>query len=254
MKVIGLIPARMGSSRLPGKPLAMIKGRPMIEHVYERAKLYSGWDRLALTTCDKEIQDFGLEQNWDVVMTSDRHTRCLDRIAEAAPVIEPELDDNDIVVCVQGDEPMLYPDMMDAIIQPLKDEADVNCTVLAMDIIDEAEWKHRDVVKLVHNLKGDVLYTSRSPIPHADEFSTGIGAKRIYGIFAFRWHFLKTFTQLDESPLEIVEACDSNRMFDYGYQQRVAPYPYKPSFAVDNAADLQRVERALEQDPYWGRY
>lgn len=254
MKVIGIVPARMGSSRLPGKPLAKINGMPMIEHVYKRAMMFSGWDRLALATCDSEIQEFGLEQNWDVVMTSDRHTRCLDRIAEAAPMIEPELNEDDIIVCVQGDEPMLYPDMMDTIVQPLKDDKQVNCSVLAMDIIDEAEWKHRDVVKLVHDLKGDVLYTSRSPIPHADEFSTDIGAKRIYGIFAFRWHFLKTFTQLPESPLEIVEACDSNRMFDHGYKQRVAPYPYKASFAVDNADDIKRVEDALAQDPLWGSY
>lgn len=254
MKIIGLVPARMASSRLPGKPMMKINGKPMIEHVYKRAMLYKNWTHLGLCTCDKEIQDFGLSQDWSVLMTSDKHTRCLDRIAEAAPMLVPDIDDQDIVVCVQGDEPMLLPEMIEATIEPLLKQADVNCTVLAMDIIDETEWKHRDVVKIVHNLKGDVLYTSRSPIPHSDNFSLEIGAKRIYGIFAFRWHFLKTFTQLAESPLEIVESCDSNRMFDYGFQQRIAPFPYVESYAVDNPEDIARVEKAMKTDSLAGSY
>lgn len=254
MNVIGIIPARMGSSRLPGKPLMNISGMTMIEHVFKRARMYENWTHLAMATCDQEIADASQAMGAPVIMTSDQHTRCLDRIAEAAPKMVPDIADDDIVVCVQGDEPMLYPDMMDALVDPLKADPELNCTVLAMDIIDEREWRHRDVVKIVHNLKGDVLYTSRSPIPHADEFSTDMGAKRIYGIFAFRWHFLKTFTELPESPLEIVEACDSNRIFDHGYSQRVAPYPYKASFAVDNAEDIARVEAALQDDELWGQY
>jgi 3-deoxy-manno-octulosonate cytidylyltransferase (CMP-KDO synthetase) len=254
MKVIGIVPARMASSRLPGKPLIKIHGKPMIEHVYKRALLFEGWDHLALSTCDNDIKEFGLSKGWNVVMTSDQHTRCLDRVAEAAPILVPDIDDNDIVVCVQGDEPMLYPGMIEAVIKPMIKDSSVNCTVLGMDIMDEVDWRHRDVVKIVHDLKGDVLYTSRSPIPHSDEFSHTIGAKRIYGIFGFRWHFLKTFTQLDESPLEIVEACDSNRMFDYGFKQRMAPYPYKESYSVDNAEDLTKVENALKNDTLFGKY
>lgn len=254
MRVIGLVPARMASSRFPGKPMFKIFGKPMIEHVFKRAQMYKGWTHLGLATCDKEIADFGKSNDWNVLMTSDKHTRCLDRIAEAAPLLVPDIEDNDIVVCVQGDEPMLHPEMIEAAVAPLLKDSEVHCTVLAMDIVKEEEFKHRDVVKIVHNLKGDVLYTSRSPIPHADVFSPKVGAKRIYGIFAFRWHRLREFTNLAESPLEVQESCDSNRFFDYGYKQRIAPYKFVPSFSVDNPNDINKVEGAMEADPYWGKY
>lgn len=254
MKIIGLIPARMASSRFPGKPLYKILGKPMIEHVHVRASMYPKWTKLALTTCDKEIADFGKSQSWEVIMTSDQHTRCLDRIAEAAPKFVPDIEANDIVVCVQGDEPMLYPDMIDAVVKPLLEDSTVNCTVLAMDIVDEEVFKHKDTVKIVHNLKGDVLYTSRAPVPWCEKFSAELGAKRIYGIFAFRWHFLKTFTELPESPLELKESCDSNRMFDYGLKQRIAPYPARPSFSVDNPQDIKRVEEGMKDDPFIKKY
>lgn len=254
MKLIGLIPARMASSRFPGKPLYPILGKPMIEHVYSRALLYKKWDHVALTTCDDEIADFGKSKDWDVIMTSNKHTRCLDRIAEAAPKLVPDIQDEDIVICVQGDEPMLYPDMIDAVSKPLLENKDVNCTVLAMDIVDDGEFRHKDTVKIVHNLKGDVLYTSRAPIPWCTTLTPEVGAKRIYGIFAFRWKALKAFTLLPESPLELVESCDSNRMFDNGLSQRIAPYKYLPSFSVDNPGDIHKVEAAMKNDPFLKEY
>jgi 3-deoxy-manno-octulosonate cytidylyltransferase (CMP-KDO synthetase) len=249
VKVIGIIPARMASSRFPGKPLFPILGKPMVEHVYRRAQLYKKWDFLALATCDKEIEDFGKSQGFKTIMTSDRHTRCLDRIAEAAPKLVSDITDSDIVVCVQGDEPMLYPDMIDAAVAPLLEDTQVRCTVLAMDIVDEKVFRHKDTVKIVHNMKGDVLYTSRAPIPWCEKLTPTVGAKRIYGIFAFRWDFLKTFTSLPESPLEIVESCDSNRIFDNGLKQRIAPYRYVPSYSVDNPGDILLAEQAMQQDP-----
>jgi 3-deoxy-manno-octulosonate cytidylyltransferase (CMP-KDO synthetase) len=254
MKLIGLIPARMASSRFPGKPLYPILGKPMIEHVYSRALLYKNWDHIALTTCDDEIANFGKTKKWDVIMTSNKHTRCLDRIAEAAPKLVPDIQDEDIVICVQGDEPMLYPDMIDAVSKPLLENKDVNCTVLAMDIVDDGEFRHKDTVKIVHNLKGDVLYTSRAAIPWCLTLTPEVGAKRIYGIFAFRWKTLKTFTNLPESPLEIVESCDSNRMFDNDMKQRIAPYRYLPSFSVDNPGDIKKVEDAMKNDPFLKEY
>ena len=254
MKVIGLVPARMASSRFPGKPLYPILGKPMIEHVYRRAQLYKKWDALALTTCDQEIQAFGQSQSFGVIMTSDKHTRCLDRVAEAVPKLVKDILGEDIVVCVQGDEPMLYPDMIDAAVKPLLEDGEVNGTVLAMDIVDEKVFRHKDTVKIVHNMKGDVLYTSRAPIPWCEKFTPELGAKRIYGIFAFRWQFLKKFTSLAESPLERVESCDSNRIFDYGMSQRIAPYRFVPSFSVDNPGDIHIVETAMKQDPILKEY
>ena len=109
MKTIGVVPARMASSRFPGKPLHRICGMTMVEHVYRRAALFPKWDGLYLATCDPEIAAVGEQNKWPTVMTSDKHTRALDRVAEAAAKCGQKLDENDIVVCVQGDEPMLRP-------------------------------------------------------------------------------------------------------------------------------------------------
>jgi len=228
MKIIGIIPARMASSRFPGKPLHLICNRPMIEHVFCRASLFKDWDHLLLATCDAEIAEFAKSKNFPVIMTSAKHSRCLDRVAEAVVNSGIAINEGDVVVCVQGDEPMLNPDMIAAAVKPLEEDATVNCTVLAMEIVNEAQFLNPDTVKIIHDLKGDVLYTSRSPVPYCKKFSLELSARRIYGILAFRWHFLKVFNNLAESPLELIEACDSNRIIDYGYRQRIAPYPYKP--------------------------
>jgi 3-deoxy-manno-octulosonate cytidylyltransferase (CMP-KDO synthetase) len=253
-KIIGIVPARMASSRFPGKPLVPILGRPMIEHVFRRAQLFPEWTGLFLATCDREIEQFGQRKGWKTLMTSDQHTRCLDRVAEAVVKCGLQIDEQDIVICVQGDEPLLHPDMIQASLQPLVDQDDVNCTVLAMKIREEEQFRNPDTVKIIHDLKGDVLYTSRSPVPYTKRFSPELGAQRIYGIFAFRWHFLKTFNSLPESPLELIESCDSNRILDHGYRQRIAPYPFRPSFSVDSPSDIGLVENVMEQDPLWGKY
>ncbi|MEK6730661.1 MAG: 3-deoxy-manno-octulosonate cytidylyltransferase [Pseudomonadota bacterium] len=254
MKIIGIVPARMASSRFPGKPLALICGRPMVEHVFCRAKMFSRWDGLYMATCDEEIAQLAKMKDFPVIMTSNKHTRCLDRVAEATGKCGQTIDDGDVIICVQGDEPMLEPAMIEASIRPLFLDDGVNGTVLAMEIVDEEQFKNSDTVKIVHDMKGDVLYTSRSAIPYCKHFGRDIGARRIYGIFAFRWGFLKLFTHLPESPLELQESCDSNRIIDHGYKQRIAPYPFKPSFSVDNPHDLIKVEQYMKRDLLWGKY
>lgn len=254
MKIIGVVPARLAASRFPGKPLLPICGRPMVEHVFARARMFDRWDGLYLATCDEDIRAFGESRGYPVIMTADTHTRALDRVAEAAGKCGLDLAEDDVVVCVQGDEPMMRPDMIDAVVKPLEDDAAVPATVLAMEIVDEDVFRNPDIVKIVHDVKGDVLYTSRSPIPYCEALTPDVGALRIYGIFAFRWHFLKWFTGEPESPLEIREACDSNRICDNGGRQRVAPYPYIPSFSVDSPADLEKVEAHMKDDPLWQTY
>ena len=254
MKVIGVVPARMASSRFPGKPLLPICGRPMVEHVFERAAMFDRWDGLYLATCDAEIAEFARAKGYPVIMTADTHTRALDRVAEAVERCGLEVAEDDVAVCVQGDEPMMRPDMIDAVIKPLEKDDGVPATVLAMEIVDEEVFRNPDIVKIVHDVKGDVLYTSRAPIPHCTVLTPEVGARRIYGIFAFRWHFLKWFTGEPESPLEIREACDSNRICDNGGGQRIAPYAYIPSFSVDSPADREKVEREMANDPFWGKY
>jgi len=244
----------MAASRFPGKPLYPICARPMIEHVFERAKTFKNWGGLFLATCDDEIIDFAKSKGYPAVMTSDSHTRALDRVAEAAETCGLSSEDDDIIVCVQGDEPLLRADMIKAVTQPLLDDKAIECTMLAVPIIDEEQYRNPDIVKIVHNLKGDVLYTSRSPIPYSKFFSPELGAKRVGGIFAFRLHALRWFTSEKESPLEIAEACDSNRICDNGRLQRIAPIPYRPYFSVDSPEDIPRVEQAMKDDPLWGTY
>jgi 3-deoxy-manno-octulosonate cytidylyltransferase (CMP-KDO synthetase) len=254
MKIVGIVPARMAASRFPGKPLKPILGRPLIEHCYLRAKIYPRWDGLFIATCDEEIRAFGQTRSFPVLMTSDTHTRALDRVAEAAAKCGVPLADEDIVVCVQGDEPLLGPDVIDAVIKPFDEDASVRGTMLAVPIVDEETFHNTDIVKLVHDIKGNVLYTSRNPIPYCKKFSSELGAKRVGGIFGFRWAFLQWFTRTPESPLEKAEACDSNRICDNGFFQRMAPIPYRPYVSVDSPEDIARAEQALRQDPLWGKY
>jgi 3-deoxy-manno-octulosonate cytidylyltransferase (CMP-KDO synthetase) len=255
MRIVGIVPARMAASRFPGKPLHPILGRPMVEHVFCRARLYDAWDELVLATCDREIEDFARSKGYPAVMTGTHHTRALDRVAEAATKLKIGITDSDVVVCVQGDEPMMSPDMIDAVVAPLKKSPEIPCTVLAMHITEEEIWRNPDTVKLIHNDRGEVLYTSRAPIPYSKgAFSAALGARRIYGIFAFRWQYLQAFTRHPETRLEQVEACDSNRILDMNFRQYVAPYPYVKSYSVDSLDDIRLVETSMKQDKYFGAY
>jgi len=148
----------------------------------------------------------------------------------------------------------MRPDMIEATIQPMLDEPDVNGVVLSIPIIDENQFNDPNAVKIIHNMKGDILYTSRAPVPYCKKWSDNIHAKRIYGIFGFRWKLLKKFKSLEESPLEIAEACDSNRLYDNNLTQRVALYPYVNSFSVDTPEDVKKVEEHLTKDPFWRLY
>lgn len=255
MKIIGIVPARMAASRFPGKPLHPILGRPMIEHVFSRARMYGGWDRLVLATCDREIEEFSRRKTIPVVMTGTHHTRALDRVAEAVERLGDPVADTDVVICVQGDEPMMRPDMIDAVAAPLKANESVPCTVLAMHIIDESIWLNPDTVKIIHNESGEVLYTSRAPVPYCKgRFSAALMARRIYGIFAFRWRYLKAFTAYAQTRLEKLEACDSNRILDMPFRQYIAPYPHIDSFSVDSPADIELVEKHMAADDIWRLY
>jgi 3-deoxy-manno-octulosonate cytidylyltransferase (CMP-KDO synthetase) len=255
MKIIGVVPARMSASRFPGKPLFPILGRTMVEHVFLRAQMYKGWSRLVVATCDKEIEDFSKSKGFEVVMTGDHHTRALDRVAEAVERLGEPVADDDIVVCVQGDEPMMRPDMIDAVLAPLLADSSIPGTILAMHLIDKAIWLNPDTVKLIHNASGEVLYTSRAPVPYCKgEFTPELMARRIYGIFGFRWKYLKAFTEHEETRLEKLEACDSNRILDMAFRQYIAPYPHAESFSVDSRSDIDLVEQHMRHDKYWNMY
>ena len=244
MRIIGIIPARMAASRFPGKPLFPIDGKPMLQHVYERALDFESWDELVVATCDQEIAEFADSQGYRVIMTGAHHTRALDRVAEAAATLGAA--DDDMVVCVQADEPLLVPEMFSELLRRFHDIPETLCTVLAMEIVDEAQWRNPDTVKLIANSRDEVLYTSRSPVPYnKGEFALGMGARRIFGLFAFRMLALRAFTEHEPTRLEVLEACDSNRILDMDFVQHIAPYPYVPAFSVDSPDDVLLVEAVL---------
>src|SRR5262245_58279957 len=163
VRIVGIIPARMGSSRFPGKPLASLLGRPMIEHVVHRAMMCQLLDAVYVATCDQEIKEAAEGFGCPVLMTSAAHERASDRVAEAAAALEAE-----IVVMIQGDEPMITPEMIASAITPLFRDPAVQCVNLTRRIVSREEYLDRNTIKVVMNLHGDALYFSRSFIPTID--------------------------------------------------------------------------------------
>lgn len=254
MKIFGFIPARMASSRLPGKPLKLIQGKPMLEHVYERSRFFKKWTKLSIATCDKEIKNFCQSKNYNFVMTSKKHKECTDRVYEAVKKDCKKIQSNDLVICIQGDEPMLHPNMIEAVVNSLKKNKKAGMTILGMEIINYSQFINSNIVKIVHDPKGEILYCSRSPIPHCKKFSKKIKAKRIYAIFAFRYSFLKKYNKLKISNLERIESCGQNRLCDNDGGMYVAPYRYIPSFSVDTKSDLKLVNRLILKDRWYKKY
>ena len=256
MKIIGIIPARMAASRFPGKPLHNIIDRPMLNHVWQRAKLYNKWDYLSIATCDEEILEYSNKNNFECMMTGSHHTRALDRVAEAITKLQNiEINDEDIIVNVQGDEPMIHPEMFDVLIDPILNNNNIKATILSMPIVEESIWRNPDTVKIIHNKRGKILYTSRAAIPYSsNKFRIENNIKRIYGLFAFKWKYLKDFTNHQETYLEKQEACDSNRILDMNFSQYIAPYPFVKSYSVDSPDDISIVEKNIVEDKYWGKY
>jgi len=245
----------MAASRFPGKPLMPIGGVKMLEHVYRRAALYSGWHKLAVATCDREIHNFSKARQFEVIDTGSHHVRALDRVAEAVERIGENLSEEDVVVCVQGDEPLLDPAMIEAVVNPLKASRNVHATLLGVHVTEEEIWLNPDSVKLISNDSGEILYTTRAPVPYAkDGFSAELMARRIGGIFAFRPNALREFTSHPETRLEMLESCDSNRLLDMPFRQFVAPYPAVPMYSVDSPSDIALVEKALKKDELFKCY
>lgn len=245
MSILALIPARMGSSRFPGKPMAKILGKPMIGHVYERVAKSPMLALTAVATCDKEIFDYIESIGGVAVMTGDQHERASDRCAEALLKLEERYQTKyEIVVMVQGDEPMTHPDMIGEAVQPLVDHPDVKVVNLLGRIKDTAEFEDRNCIKVVCDLQLNALYFSREPIPtrcKVDEIPMG---KQVC-IIPFRRDFLLEYTRLAPTPLEIAESVDMMRVLEHGMRVRMAPTSHDTQ-AVDTLEDLKKVERLMQ--------
>ena len=152
MKIYGFIPARMGSSRLPGKPLKFIQDRPMLEHVYERANFFKKWTKLSIATCDQKIRNFCKSKNYNYVMTSKKHKECTDRVYEAVKKDCKKIKNNDLVICIQGDEPMLRSkyDRQQLLNLSIKNKK-AGMTILGMEIVSNSQFINPNIIKIVNN-------------------------------------------------------------------------------------------------------
>lgn len=244
MSILALIPARMGSGRFPGKPMAPILGKPMIGHVYERVAKSPVVDLVAVATCDREIYDYIESIGGAAVMTGSHHERASDRCAEALGKLEAELGCRyDIVVMVQGDEPMTHPDMIGEAVQPMLDNPDILVVNLLGEIKDDAEFEDRNCIKVVCDLQMNALYFSREPIPTRCKFDDVPMGKQVC-IIPFRRDFLLEYTRLQPTPLEVAESVDMMRVLEHGLRVRMVPTRYETQ-AVDTLADLQKVEKMM---------
>lgn len=254
-RIVAMIPARMGSSRFPGKPLAPLLGRPMIEHVYRRAAMCDRLDAVYVATCDAEIRAAAEGFGATVLMTSAAHERACDRVAEAAERVEA-----DIVVMIQGDEPLVTPDMITASVAPLLRDPSVACVNLARRIVSREEYVDPNTIKVVSNVHGDALYFSRSPIPATDFARDFAGGRppvfKQVCVIPFRRDYLREFARLSPTPLERAESIDMLRVIEHGGRVRLVETEADTQ-AVDTPEDLRRVESLLKDDPLiplYGRY
>jgi len=256
MKVIGVIPARYDSIRFPGKPLADILGKTMIQYVYEASSKSSLLDRVIVATDDRRIFDECVRFGADVMMTSREHPSGSDRVAEVA-----EKTDGNIYVNIQGDEPLLPPANIDLAIKPLLDDDSIMMSTLKTDIENTDELFDVNVVKVVTDSDDFALYFSRLPLPFIRESGkTYHNAKEMLeknrnllnnhyvqiGLYAFRRDFLFKFTSLSPSRLEQLEKLEQLRAMENGYKIKVI-YTAEPSIGVDSPADLDRMISIIEK-------
>jgi 3-deoxy-manno-octulosonate cytidylyltransferase (CMP-KDO synthetase) len=238
-RILGVIPARFASSRFPGKSLATIAGKPMLQHVYERASQARYLSKLIVATDDERIYKAARSFGAAVVMTRNDHFSGTDRVAEAA-----SSDQASVIVNIQGDEPLIDPAAIDAAALALLDDPDVPMATLKKAIEDPREIGDPNVVKVVTNLAGDAIYFSRCPIPFARDDSRAVHYKHL-GLYVYRREFLLAYSALPVGPLERMERLEQLRALENGYRVRVVETEYE-SLGVDTPEDLERVSALFE--------
>lgn len=242
MAVVALIPCRYASSRFPGKPLAEVLGKPMIQHVYERVRRSTLVELAAVATDDLRIYEAVTAFGGRAVMTSADHRSGTDRLDEAAERLG--LADNDIVVNIQGDQPLFNPIQITEVTDPLREDPDLPMATLVYRIVREEEIQHPHAVKTVWDAQGFALYFSRATIPHVRDQGTVADYFKHHGIYAYRRWFLRVFASLPTGRWEALEALEQLRALEYGYKIKVVTTAHD-SVEVDTPEELERVRRLM---------
>jgi 3-deoxy-manno-octulosonate cytidylyltransferase (CMP-KDO synthetase) len=238
MKAVVIIPARMGATRFPGKPLIDLCGKPMVQWVYERASKAAGVSRVMVATCDQEIIDAVTGFGGEAVMTSKAHRSCTDRLAEAAADL-----DADVIVNVQGDEPLIDPLSIERALEPCALDSGVLMTSLMAPISPDLA-KDPNLVKVVVTNDNYALYFSRSPIPYERKPLEGRSIYGHVGLYAYTKEFLLKFSSLEPTPLEKAESLEQLRVLEHGYRIKMVEVADRP-LGVDTWGDLERVRELV---------
>ncbi len=252
--IVGVIPARMASSRFPNKPMALISGMPMIGHVYLRCAMCELLDEVYVATCDREIYDYIESIGGKAVMTKDTHTRASDRCAEALHKVEDKTGRRvDIMPMIQGDEPMIRPQMIDEAIQPLLEDPELPISNLMTEIKTKEEQENKNRVKVVVDRNDYAMYFSREPIP---SWKMGNPVEKMLcqtGIILFRRDFLFQYLEMAQTPLEIAESVDMLRVLENGYRIKMV-LTEDVTVGVDTPEDLEEASKVMGQDPLFPLY
>lgn len=249
-----MIPARLAASRFPGKPLADLHGLPMVMHCYFRTCLAELIDRAVIATCDPEIADAAQQFGAPVVMTSERHLNAVDRTAEAVCTIQStSAVQPDVVVLVQGDEPLLDPGTLDLLVSTITAEARADVVNVMVPFANYEDYLDRNNPKVVVDANGYALYMSREPIPSAWHSWDPSIAHMQTGIFAFRPAALQLFAETARTALEAAESIDMLRVLHSGERVRMLRVDER-SIGVDTPQDLIRVQDLLQSDRIFPAY
>jgi len=254
INIIGIIPARMASSRFPGKPMKKILGVPMIGHCYLRSKMCSLLDEVYVATCDEEIKTYIESIGGNAIMTADTHERASDRTAEALLKIEKASGKKvDIVVMLQGDEPMVIPEMIESAVTPLVEENSILITNLYSRIQTIKEFEDPNEVKVVVNKNSNALYFSREAIPSRKKGITDVPMYKQVCVIPFRRDFLLEYNQMEQTPLEVIESVDMMRILENGLDVKMV-FSDVQSYAVDTVEDLNHVAELMAEDQLVNSY
>jgi 3-deoxy-manno-octulosonate cytidylyltransferase (CMP-KDO synthetase) len=239
-EVTAIIPARWASTRFPGKPLVKLRGKPLVQHVWERAGRAKLVDRVIVATDDMRIAEAAFAFGAEVALTSSKHPTGTDRLAEVAS----KLKSAPIILNVQGDEPDIAPSTIDRLAQALQDDPKLGMVTAANPISTAADISNPNVVKVVTDLAGRALYFSRSAIPHDRDGDNGIKYLRHQGIYGYRRKVLLDFVKWKPTPLEKAEKLEQLRALEHGVSIGVIVVK-RSSVGVDVPADLAKAARAL---------
>ena len=239
-EVTAIVPARWASTRFPGKPLVKLRGKPLVQHVWERANRAKSVGRVIVATDDMRIAEAAFDFGAEVALTSPKHPTGTDRLAEVAK----KLKSAPIILNVQGDEPDIAPSTIDRLARALRENPELGMVTAANPITDTADIRNPNVVKVVTDLVGRALYFSRSAIPHDRDGRGGIKYLRHQGIYGYRRRILLDFVKWKPTPLEQAEKLEQLRALEHGVAIGVIVVK-KGSVGVDVPADVAKAVRAL---------